>query len=57
MSGDRNSFDSNEMIAGEQTEDKLTIDLVLEPGRIRLNSQEVYKLVVETQEDALGSSS
>ena len=57
VSGDRNSFDSNEMIAGEQTEDKLTIDLVLEPGRIRLNSQEVYKLVVETQEDALGSSS
>ena len=56
VSGDRNSFDSNEMIAGEQTSSKLTIDLVLEPGRIRLNSQEVYKLVVETQEDALNVS-
>jgi hypothetical protein len=56
VSGDRNSFDSNEMIAGEQTASKLTIDLVLEPSRIRLNSQEVYKLVVETQEDALNVS-
>ena len=53
VSGDRKSFDSNEMIAGEQTASKLKIDLVLEPSRIRLNSQEVYKLVVETQEDAL----
>jgi hypothetical protein len=44
------------MIAGKQTTSKLTIDLVLEPGRIRLNSQEVYKLVVETQEDALNVS-
>jgi hypothetical protein len=54
VSGDRNSFDSNELIAGAQTQTKLTIDLLkTEPGRIRLNSQEVYKLVVETQEDAI----
>jgi hypothetical protein len=54
VSGDRNSFDSNELIAGAQTPTKLTIDLLkTEPGRIRLNSQEVYKLVVETQEDAI----
>jgi len=56
VSGDRNSFDSNEMIAGTQTASKLTINLVLEPSRIRLNSQEVYKLVVETQEDAINVS-
>ena len=57
VSGDRNSFDSNELIAGAQTATKLTIDLLItEPGRIRLNSQEVYKLVVETQEDAINVS-